>query len=211
MDRFLAMMTLRLKKVQSTKMTMDQEVDCSISGADACNQKATPIWSNAMRAAYIHSFIDSQKMSGATGGIQGEKGTLFGVPYVAGSWQDKLIEAFAGPRDMIGGKFSGLYDEQGNAKRDRNDPVKIAQDRSWVTTALRPAIPSPDEQRPHHRPISEPAPGHCAVACANGFVDQRHGILDKATTICVALKSLFIKNWPNLYHQVDKEFIWSFP
>jgi hypothetical protein len=53
-----------------------------------------------MRAAYIHSFIESQKMSGATGGIQGEKGTLFGEPYAAGSWQDKLIEAFAGRKVM---------------------------------------------------------------------------------------------------------------
>jgi hypothetical protein len=41
--------------------------------------------------------------------------------------------------------------------------------------------------------------------------DRTRGQCDKATTICVALKSLFIKNWPNLYHQVDKEFIWSFP
>ena len=93
-----------------------------------------------MRAAYIHSFINSQKMSGATGGIQGEKGTLFGVPYVAGSWQDKLIEAFAGSHDFIGGKISGLYDEQGNAKRDRNDLVKIAQDR-WSEIAILPSAP----------------------------------------------------------------------
>ncbi len=41
----------------------------------------------------------------------------FGTPYEAGSWQDKLIESFAGTHDMIGGKLSGLYDDQGNIKR----------------------------------------------------------------------------------------------
>ena len=35
---------------------------------------------------------EGQKLPGATGGIQGEKGTLFGVPYAAGSWQDKSRE-----------------------------------------------------------------------------------------------------------------------
>jgi hypothetical protein len=36
------------------------------------------------------------KMAGPTGGVQGVAGTLFDVPYASGSWQDKLIEAFAG-------------------------------------------------------------------------------------------------------------------
>ena len=58
-----------------------------------------------------------RKMSGPTGGVQGYKGTLFSTPYEAGSWQDKLIESFAGTHDMIGGKLSGLYDDQGNIKR----------------------------------------------------------------------------------------------
>ena len=69
-------------------------------------------------------------MAGLTGGIQGAKGTLFGVPYQAGSWQDQLVEAFAGTHDMVGGKLSGLYDEQGNATRDRSYLVKKAQD-TW--------------------------------------------------------------------------------
>lgn len=30
--------------------------------------------------------------------------TLFGEPYAAGSWQDKLVESFAGSHDFIGGK-----------------------------------------------------------------------------------------------------------
>ncbi|WP_374557901.1 hypothetical protein [Aquitalea pelogenes] len=74
-----------------------------------------------------------KKLAGATGGIQGVKGTLFGVPYAPGSWQDKLIEAFAGPHDMIGGKLSGLYDEQGNAKRGRDPVVQKIQD-TWSAT-----------------------------------------------------------------------------
>ena len=72
-------------------------------------------------------------MAGPTGGIQGAKGTLFGVPYEAGSWQDKLIEAFGGTHDMIGGKGSGLYDEQGNATRGRITVVKKTQD-AWSAT-----------------------------------------------------------------------------
>lgn len=68
-------------------------------------------------------------MSGATGGVQGEKGTLFGVPYAAGSWQDKLIESFAGSHDMIGGKLSGLYDTQGNIKRGMSTTEKFVYDR----------------------------------------------------------------------------------
>ena len=83
---------------------------------------------------------EGKQMSGATGGIQGEKGTLFGIPYEAGSWQDKLIESFAGPHDMIGGKFSGLYDGQGNAERGRSDIVKKAQDR-WSEVAILPSAP----------------------------------------------------------------------
>ena len=93
-----------------------------------------------MIAVFIHSFINRQKMSGATGGIQGEKGTLFGVPYEAGSWQDKLIESFAGPHDMIGGKLSGLYDGQGNAERGRSSITKNAQE-VWSGIAILPSTP----------------------------------------------------------------------
>ncbi len=73
---------------------------------------------------------DGKKMTGLTGGIQGAKGTLFGVPCQAGSWQDQLVEAFAGTHDMVGGKLTGLYDDQGNATRDRSYLVKKAQD-TW--------------------------------------------------------------------------------
>ena len=79
-------------------------------------------------------------MVGPTGGIQGAKGTLFGVPYEAGSWQDKLIEAFSGTHDMIGGKVSGLYDEQGNATRGRSTVQVFMNDR-WAEVAIPLAAP----------------------------------------------------------------------
>ena len=89
---------------------------------------------------------EGQKMSGPTGGVQGEKGTLFGVPYAAGSWQDKLIESFAGPHDVIGGKFSGLYDGQGNAERGRSSMTKDAQE-VWSGVAILPSAPFAAAQR----------------------------------------------------------------
>lgn len=49
---------------------------------------------------------------------------------VAGSWQDKLIESFSGTHDLVGGKLSGLYDEQGNATRGRSDELQKLQD-AW--------------------------------------------------------------------------------
>jgi filamentous hemagglutinin len=81
-----------------------------------------------------------KEMSGATGGVQGEKGTLFGLPYAEGSWQDKLIESFAGTHDFIGGKVSGLYDSQGNATRGRSEITKNAQE-VWSAAAILPAAP----------------------------------------------------------------------
>lgn len=83
-----------------------------------------------MLAACILSCIEDPKLPGATGGVQGENGTLFGVPYAAGSWQDKLIESFAGSHDFIGGKVSGLYDGQGNATRGRDQTTNNLQN-AW--------------------------------------------------------------------------------
>ena len=94
-----------------------------------------------MPAVYIRSFIQGQKMSGITGGIQGEKGTLFGVPYTAGSWQDKLIESFAGSHDFIGGRVSGLYDEQGNIKRGMKDAEREFYDNGITIGAIPLAAP----------------------------------------------------------------------
>lgn len=93
-----------------------------------------------MSMAQFLATPEGQKLPGATGGIQGEKGTLFGVPYAPGSWQDKLIESFAGTHDFIGGKFSGLYDAQGNAARGRSELTTTLQNR-WSEIAVLPAAP----------------------------------------------------------------------
>jgi filamentous hemagglutinin len=82
-----------------------------------------------------------KEMSGATGGIQGEKGTLFGVAYAAGSWQDQLIESFAGSHDFIGGKASGLYDTQGNIKRGMSDAERAVYDKGITIGAIPLAAP----------------------------------------------------------------------
>ena len=74
-----------------------------------------------------------KEMRGLTGGVQGYKGTLFGTPYDKGSWQDKLIESFAGTHDMIGGKLTGLYDDLGNATRGRDSVTRNVQD-AWSAT-----------------------------------------------------------------------------
>ncbi|PUE12943.1 hemagglutinin repeat-containing protein [Limnohabitans sp. T6-20] len=84
---------------------------------------------------------EGQKMLSAPfGGLQGGERTLFGQTYEKGSWQDKLIEAFAGPHDLIGGKLSGLYDVQGNATQGRTQTTKNAQE-IWSGAALLPAAP----------------------------------------------------------------------
>jgi filamentous hemagglutinin len=90
-------------------------------------------------AAFLES-PEGQKMAGATGGIQGMQGTLFGEPYAAGSWQDKLIEAFGGTHDHIGGKVSGLYDEQGNARREMTKAENTAYN-IWAAAAIVPSAP----------------------------------------------------------------------
>lgn len=84
---------------------------------------------------------DGKKMEGSTGGVQGYVGTLFGTPYLAGSWQDKLIESFAGTHDMIGGKLSGLYDDQGNIKRGMSAAERSAYDDVVTRAALLPSAP----------------------------------------------------------------------
>ena len=83
---------------------------------------------------------EGQKMAGLTGGIQGMKGTLFGEPYAAGSWQDKLIEAFGGTHDVIGGQAVGLYGEQGNIKRGMTE-VEAKAYGVWSGIAIAPSTP----------------------------------------------------------------------
>lgn len=100
-----------------------------------------PSKNNGMSLAEFLATDNGKNSAGATGGIQGWKGTLFGTPYAAGSWQDKLIEAFSGTHDMIGGQFSSLYDEQGNATRGRNDTVQYLQDGWSATGAITVSTP----------------------------------------------------------------------
>jgi filamentous hemagglutinin len=88
---------------------------------------------------FLHT-KEGKKLEGLTGGIQGAKGTLFGVPYTAGSWQDQLIESFAGTHDVIGGKLSGLYDTNGNIVQGLSGEKRFLYDR-WADIAVIPSAP----------------------------------------------------------------------
>lgn len=85
---------------------------------------------------FITKTPEGKKMPGDTGGIQGYIGTLFGTPYEAGSWQDKLIESFGGTHDFVGGQITGLYDEQGNIKRGMSDAERAIYNNLITTTAI---------------------------------------------------------------------------
>ena len=50
--------------------------------------------------------------SSLLGGIQGGQGQLFGQSYAPGTWQDHLVEAFAGPHDYLNSWY--WYDQAGN-------------------------------------------------------------------------------------------------
>lgn len=80
-------------------------------------------------------------MAGVTGGIQGAAGTLFGIPYAPNSWTDKLIEAFSGTHDMIGGSLSGLYDAKGNIRRGLTSTERSVYDNAVTTSAILPSTP----------------------------------------------------------------------
>ncbi|WP_230346431.1 two-partner secretion domain-containing protein [Methylobacillus methanolivorans] len=84
---------------------------------------------NTISLAEFLASPEGQQAAGATGGIQGWIGTLFGTEYQPGSWQDQLIEAFGGTHDYIGGQVTGLYDEQGNTKRGMDSTERFIRDR----------------------------------------------------------------------------------
>ncbi len=87
----------------------------------------------------LDAFLQSKegkKMAGVTGGVQGSKGTLYGLAYEPGSWIDTLVESFAGAHDMIGGKIVGVYDVEGNIKRNRGSVVGRMQDYWSLTGAV---------------------------------------------------------------------------
>lgn len=88
---------------------------------------------------YLQSPED-RKLSGLKVGLQGGDGTLAGNPYAPGSWQDQLIENFAGPYDMISGQWSGFYDAQGNARRGQSISASKAYN-AWTVAAIPIAAP----------------------------------------------------------------------
>ena len=107
--------------------------------ANGSIDKSKPVKFNGNLQDFLNS-PEGQKMVGPTGGVQGAVGTLFGDPYTAGSWQDKLVEAFAGTHDTLGYK-AGLYDDQGNIKRGMSDTERAIYDYGVTTTAIVPSIP----------------------------------------------------------------------
>lgn len=107
------------------------------------NNSGQLIFDESRAGVTLEEFLqtrDGKKLEGLTGGIQGAKGTLFGVPYSAGSWQGKLIEAFAGTHDLIGGKITGLYDSDGNIVQGLSNTQRMLHDR-WADLAIIPSAP----------------------------------------------------------------------
>ncbi|WP_425603666.1 hemagglutinin repeat-containing protein [Stenotrophomonas capsici] len=83
----------------------------------------------------------SKDMHGPTGGFQPVEGAWYlpfnvVIPYKSGSFSDRLVEAFAGTHDLLGGQIWGWYGSDGNTAIDRTKPQKLA---SGVTTVV--AIP----------------------------------------------------------------------
>jgi len=62
---------------------------------------------------------EGQEAFGLTGGVQGWlPGTMAGKPYEPTDLWHWVVEIFAGAHDYLGGQAPGLYDEQGNIRRD---------------------------------------------------------------------------------------------
>jgi len=89
---------------------------------------------------FLYTTKEGKKAIGTTGGIQGGKGTFFGRDYDPGSLTDKAVEAFAGTHDTIGGKLVGLYDKDGNARRERSEFVRTVHN-IWSIIAIAPSTP----------------------------------------------------------------------
>ena len=95
---------------------------------------------NSMTLDEFQQTPEGKKMAGLTGGIQGGTATIAGYAYPAGGVVDRVLKAFAGTHDYIGGTLSGLYDEPGNTRRGRTDAEKIAHD-AWSAIAIAPSAP----------------------------------------------------------------------
>lgn len=79
-------------------------------------------------AEFLQTKDGKEMISAPFGGQQGSERTWFFGEYPKGGVVDKLLETFAGPHDTIGGKWSGLYDEQGNIKRGMSSTEAKAYD-----------------------------------------------------------------------------------
>lgn len=90
-------------------------------------------------AEYLAS-ANGQAMAGLTGGIQGSESTLGGMKYGPDSILDLVHEAFGGTHDFVGGSLSGLYDQEGNARRRRTASERVVHE-IWSGVALVPSIP----------------------------------------------------------------------
>ena len=100
-----------------------------------------PDGSRQSYAEFLQTEDGKKMLSAPFGGLQGGDRTwLFGMPYPKNGWVDKLLETFAGPHDLIGGKILGLYDEHGNAKRGMSGAEATAYN-AWSAAALAPAAP----------------------------------------------------------------------
>ena len=96
--------------------------------------------SNQTYAEFLQTEDGKKMLDAPFGGQQGSGRTWLFGEYPKGGTVDKLLEVFAGPHDTIGGKWSGLYDDQGNTTRGRSDEVKAAHE-VWSGVALVPAAP----------------------------------------------------------------------
>ncbi|MDV3468486.1 hemagglutinin repeat-containing protein [Stenotrophomonas sp. C3(2023)] len=63
-----------------------------------------------------------------------------GLTVISRCWPHRLIEFFAGPHDYIGGQSVALYDDQGNAVRNRSPALQNVHN-SWSVVAIPAAAP----------------------------------------------------------------------
>jgi filamentous hemagglutinin len=135
------------KKVAGTRVDLDllcgaDNSRCDIPrNPDGSIDTSKPVTFTGDYQAFLNTEEGQKMLSAPFGGLQGgERTWLFGMPYEKGGWVDKLLEAFAGPHDLIGGKLSGLYDEQGNAKQGMSPTERTAYE-IYSGVAILPASP----------------------------------------------------------------------
>lgn len=109
--------------------------------------------------------LENQKMAGATGGIQGWKGTLFGIPYAADSLPDKVAESFGGPHDLIGGQKWLAYSAHIPIEYQTHSSVRSQLPTSRLPQLSAPSLP--ERQRRRDGALEFGRGWHCCTrACA---------------------------------------------